>query len=456
MGIKVRFAILFSIYVAVLMIVTFFSIYFLYYQNRKEDYYHRLTTDGELLLKEFGQLHSKDEATNNKLLPQIHNNVFYQQHHCIIDSNYKVLFVEPDTIKPKANKKHLDSIRNIKGYRYQKDIDREGIGFYAKDKGVFVFISGEDISGLRKLQRLKFILTGVFIGGLFITAFMSFLLVNGALKPLERLSLQMQKTTELNLSERIDEGKGKDEINRIAHSYNGMLERLKNAFESQKNFVHHASHELRTPLATMYSQTEAALNKNLSDEEYKKVLKSLREDQNRLIELTNSLLLLSQYERLKSLQKWPLFRIDETIYDVISSTKKVFTDIRISFSFTKVPEDENEVMVKGNEVLLRSAFSNLIKNAYQYSSDKKINIIVELQPDNILIHFDNDGDVLSSDEVHNIKMPFFRGENAAKVKGFGLGLAIVERIVHLHNGSFVYSSIQPSGNRFTIGFNKVK
>ncbi|MFX8797645.1 histidine kinase dimerization/phospho-acceptor domain-containing protein, partial [Acinetobacter baumannii] len=78
-----------------------------------------------------------------------------------------------------------------------------------------------------------------------------------------------------------------------------MLQRLNNAFEFQKNFVHYASHELRTPLAVMLSQTESALNKNLSPENFQKVLESLKEEQLNLIELTNSLLLLSQYEKLQ-------------------------------------------------------------------------------------------------------------------------------------------------------------
>ncbi|MFT2526190.1 histidine kinase dimerization/phospho-acceptor domain-containing protein, partial [Escherichia coli] len=70
------------------------------------------------------------------------------------------------------------------------------------------------------------------------------------------------------------------------------------AFFFQKNFVQHASHELRTPLAVMLSQTESALHNQHTIEEYKKILESLREDQQQMIELTNSLLLISQYEKL--------------------------------------------------------------------------------------------------------------------------------------------------------------
>jgi len=133
-----------------------------------------------------------------------------------------------------------------------------------------------------------YILGYVFGGAVFITLLTSVVFVRQVLSPLIKLSMQMQQTTELNLSEQLDIGKGKKEVNQIARNFNAMLERLNQAFESQKNFVHHASHELRTPLATMLSQTESALRKDLSKEEYRKVLESLQEDQVGLIDLTNS------------------------------------------------------------------------------------------------------------------------------------------------------------------------
>ncbi len=81
------------------------------------------------------------------------------------------------------------------------------------------------------------------------------------------------------------------------------------AFEIQRSFVHHASHELRTPLATMLAQTELALRKNLTVEEARKMLESLKEDQQEMVELTNSLLLLSQYEKTNTSPEWPVITV---------------------------------------------------------------------------------------------------------------------------------------------------
>ena len=317
---------------------------------------------------------------------------------------------------------------------------------------IYTLYNNYTFEGTVKPKSLELILGYVFGGAVFITLLTSVVFVRQVLSPLIKLSTQMQQTTELNLSEQLDIGKGKKEVNQIARNFNAMLERLNQAFESQKNFVHHASHELRTPLATMLSQTESALRKDLSKEEYRKVLESLQEDQVGLIDLTNSLLLLSQYEKIQSSSKWPLMRIDEVLYDTISATKKMLNGVDVELQFTNVPDDEDELMIKGNEALLKVAFSNLIKNAWQYSSNKKVVVTIDAKDQMIYVYFDNHGSMLSDSEIEKLKVPFFRGSNATNVKGFGLGLSIVQRIIILHHGNFEYSFVEPFTNRFTTSF----
>jgi len=60
--------------------------------------------------------------------------------------------------------------------------------------------------------------------------------------------------------------------------------------------------------------------------------------------------------------------------------------------------------------------------------------------------------MLSDSEIEKLKVPFFRGSNATNVKGFGLGLSIVQRIIILHHGNFEYSFVEPFTNRFTTSF----
>ena len=138
-----------------------------------------------------------------------------------------------------------------------------------------------------------------------------------------------------------------------------------------------ASHELRTPLTSMLAQTEAAIDKDLSSRESNAILRSLKEDQQHLIELTNSLLLLSKYEKLPALTELAVIRVDETLYEAIDTIKLLFPDCSILVNFTTLPDNDSFLTVLGNEVLLRSALQNLVKNACFYSDDNHVAINID-------------------------------------------------------------------------------
>ena len=98
---------------------------------------------------------------------------------------------------------------------------------------------------------------------------------------------------------------------------------------------------------------------------------------------------------------------------------------------------------------MKSAFSNLIKNGFLYSTNKKIDITVSNTSSYIQIHFNNTGNKITS-TFDELITPFYRGENTTNIKGFGLGLAIVDRIVKLHNGDVSYTYLANNTNRFSI------
>ena len=455
MGIKFRFAILLTFFVSLILVVSFTSIYLLYYNYREEEFYERVEAEGQEFADVVNDFKDQKVADEVKILKGLHNNTLWDECLEIYDSTGVPINSLPDTFNYKVNQSFLLQIKRDIDQKIKYFIgNKQYVAFYKSDTKNYVIASGNDFSGYKRLSNLKYILIAVFFGAILITIFVSFSFVSQLLIPLTRLSHQIQHINESKLTERVDEIKGDDEIAQIGKNFNSLLERLNNAFESQKTFVHHASHELRTPLATMFAQTESALKKDLSITDYKLLLQSLKEDQQEMIELTNSLLILSQYEKLKTSRDWPLIRIDEVIYDSISFVKKLYPNAEIIFSFENIPEYEHDIMLKGNESLLKSAFSNLIKNGYLYSSDKKIAITINYNNDSVFIHFENPGNRITS-TFEEITTPFYRGENANKIKGFGLGLSIVERIVKIHKGILSYQYIDNKTNQFTIQLNKI-
>lgn len=454
MNLKFRFALLFTFFVSVVLAISSFTIYFLYESYRESQFLDRVKTEGQQF-HNISSLLTKPEGGTTQVLNNIlHYSTVFDERIIILDSMGQLISKVPDTMHFTLSPVYLKKIKEQKEYAWFSENKYQYVGVVLEEDNRILVAAGYDKTGFEKSSKLRLILIFVFIGAMLITAFIAFFFVRQAFLPLTRLSMQMNRTTFQNLAHRIAVTDDDNEINDIARNFNNMLERLGRAFEFQKSFVYHASHELRTPLATMLSQTELALGKQMTDADYKKVLYSLKEDQQEMIELTNSLLTISQVNDGEQVQNWPLLRIDEVLYEAISTSKKMFPDLIANMSFGTMPESDDDFVVRGNESLLKSVFTNLIKNAFLYSINQKVDITLESDGTVIFVHFDNEGTQLPADEKENIMTPFFRGGNAAKTKGYGLGLAIVHRFVTLHKGTINYTPIANDVNRFTVTLNK--
>ena len=447
MSLRLRFAVLFTITVAVLLLISSLTIYYLYYDHRKNEYSNKLRTEAKLTFDEFKDKLLKNKEIDNSISQECGDNSLLDKEVSIFDENYQLQYSYLDTSYYTPSQIDFAKIAQQKEIYFTVK-DREYIALYFEASKKYAVVSAVDVDGFAKLSKLKYYLWLVSICCLVISSIISYFLASTALKPLSKLNTQIQQTTEQNLSQNVFVAKGKDEVSKIAINFNGLMLRLVKAFDIQKNFIHHASHELRTPLATMYATTEHALNKNLNNDEYKDVLKSLKHEQNNLIELTNSLLLLFQFEKLQFKPNFQKLRVDELIYDAISIGQKNFPGIIINFVFENI-EEEDSLIVKGNEVLLKSAFNNLIKNAFLYSSNNQLKITLSVLDNKAKISFENKGTHLSQSVIENIKQPFSSGENIG-IKGIGLGLSIVDRIVTFHKGTFTYIPVDIDTNLFNI------
>lgn len=450
MNLKLRYTLLFNFFVGAILLVSCITIYIFYKDYKAKDFKQRLTNKANSLQNDLNFLTISD-SLSIKYIGKLNNNNLTDERLTLVDANFNIIYNIPTNTVPTYIKDGAiyKILKEQKSY-YALLKDRELVALYSDEYNTYVFASAIDATGSRKLKNLFVILLSVFFGALIISIITTFFFVQQAFLPLIKLSNQIQETTVLNLTTKIDEGKDNNEISNIAKNFNAMLQRLNNAFENQKTFVQNASHELRTPLATMLSQTEAALNRNLDDVGYKKILLSLKEEQTNLIELTNSLLLISQYDKIVFQDTWPKLRVDEVLYDTIATCKRMFNNIDVSLDFKSFPENESELFVTCNDTLIKSAFRNLIKNAYYYSNNQKLTITIDINKPNILVIFTNTGNQLTNAEIEKMKMPFFRGQNAVNKKGFGLGLSIINKIVELHNGSVVYNAIDNNINQFSV------
>jgi signal transduction histidine kinase len=452
MNLKIRIAFLFSLFVFIILMISAVSIYLLNADFREEEFFKRV----EIEAKEIAELYLKGQNSRAQVLREINQNALSglpDEHAYIYDSSYHVLYATDSGYKRVVTPARFKTAEKNK-QEYFKEGNRETVLVYVKGQGqpYYVLASAIDKYGHRKIEKLKIFLALSVLGGLLLSGLLAFFYVKQIIKPLENLQQQMQNISEQNLTQRVKVGKSNDEVSQIAKNFNDMLDRLEQAFEMRKNFVQHASHELRTPLANMLSQTEAALGKQLSLDNYREILQSLKEDQQDMISLVNALLILSQYEKITYLKDWTKIRIDEVLYDTVDVVKQQWPDVSVTIDFVEVPEKDDLLIIRGNEALVKSAILNLLKNASKYADDEKVKIIIDAKEAGITLLFENVGKQLLPEEQDRLFIPFFRGENSINKKGFGLGLSIVQRIINLHKGSIRYDALAGNINRFTVFF----
>ena len=250
-----------------------------------------------------------------------------------------------------------------------------------------------------------------------------------ALKPLHSFVSQVEKVQLNNLADmRINENV-LPEFRQLSYSFNQMLERLDNAFAAQRQFTGNAAHELRTPLALMQAQLElfSAEHPDMLPETAK-FLALLREQTERLTQMTKTLLEMSnlqQVARNEQIQLAPM-------------VEEVFTDLALLAEKRNITlEMEGDGFLIGSDALIYRLLFNLTENAVKYNrSGGSVKVSVTQEPEKILIRVSDTGCGVPEEYQQSIFQPFFRVDKSRSREygGVGLGLSLVWEIANLHGG----------------------
>jgi signal transduction histidine kinase len=289
------------------------------------------------------------------------------------------------------------------------------MGFLYADKmeRVVVISAAIDIYGYSKLKNLRNVLLFVFGTGLLITFISARFFSHRALKPISAIIEQMEKIGIENLGSRLNIGNGKDEIARLAQTFNAMLQRLEAAFVMQKNFIANASHELRTPLTAVTGQLELSLMQQRTEHEYITSLRSVLEDIKNMNLLSDRLLLLAQTSSETPNSSFAKVRVDEVLWQSISEIGKRNPGYQTQILFDQ-DLDEDRLWIFGNEHLLKIAFLNLMDNGCKYSDPQEVKVKLLAGEKFIQIKFMDQGIGIPPEDLDHIFEPLSQGEKCSK------------------------------------------
>lgn len=289
-------------------------------------------------------------------------------------------------------------------------------------------------------NSILYMLFIIIIGGVMMYFFSKKILL-----PLTKLNEKIKSSTISNLSDKMEVPNANDEITELTISFNKMTDRIQESFIFQQQFSSNVAHELRTPLTILKTKIDVFNKKNRSIDEYKRLILDLENQILRLSDIVNTLLYLTNTEKIK--EKEYIF-ISEIIDDILLDFSDDLNKKNLNFS-----KDFKDVKVYGNIDLLYQAFYNLIQNSIKYNVENgEIFIKARKTDKKTIIKILDTGIGIPKKEKQQIFEPFFRVDKSRSrlVGGAGLGLSIVKNIIDKHDASIIVSDNKPRGTCFTI------
>ena len=290
------------------------------------------------------------------------------------------------------------------------------------------------------LTSLRWILLAVSLVGVAIAVGLGRWIAGSAMRPVSRLMVATEHVAGTHdLRERIAEP-GNDELGRLAHSFNRMLEALDSSEHLQRQLVADASHELRTPLSSLRTNIEVlALGRGLSDDDRERLLASLTGQVERLSRLVADLI--------------DLARGDEPVEQLIVETRldqlgaASVEDARAHYPGLHIELAATPCLVTGDPGRIRRAIDNLLDNAGKWSpAGGRVDVTVR---DGEVSVQDHGPGVEPADREHVFDR-FWRAPTARSTPGSGLGLAIVQQVARAHGGEVRLESPADGGSRFVL------
>ena len=269
--------------------------------------------------------------------------------------------------------------------------------------------------------------------------------VGRALRPVDRMRRQVDEVTASSLDQRVADPGTDDEVGRLAHTMNRMLQRLDDSRRSQNRFISDASHELKSPLASLrqYAEVARAHPDRISPDE---LSTAVLDEGARLESLVQGMLVLARADERALARPTALVDLDDILF---AEARR----LRDSTSLTIDSSGVAAAQLRGDAGLLAQLVRNLVDNAVRHArSSVGLAVRTDEADGTVVLIIDDDGQGVPEADRQRVFERFVRLDEARARDGggSGLGLAIVREIAAAHGGDVAASTAESGGARFVV------
>ena len=259
------------------------------------------------------------------------------------------------------------------------------------------------------------------------------------LRPVNKLINKMNRLAAGDFQVRLEYGDTISSIPVIKEfttSFNKMAEELENTEFLRNDFINSFSHEFKTPIVSITGFANLIESGNLTEEQRVQYARAIREESMRLSSMATNVLLLTKVENQTILTNVSRFNLSEQVRSAVLLLEEKWTNKNVDLQL-----DFDEYMIEANEELLKQVWINLIDNAVKFVPRcGTVELEVFDEGENLCVKVSNTGSEIPSEKREKIFSKFYQADESHATQGNGIGLAIVKRVVELHNGGVSVNS----------------
>jgi len=449
MNIRKKIVLYFSTGTIVLLATALVFIYTLFSRFREEEFQQRQVDKIRTTLKFLTEIRNIDQDLIESM-DRITIHELYDEKLLIFDKSKKLVYSSIDDTPVTFSSDILDDLSAEQSLIEQKDglYDVTGIYLEKDDKAYYGISKAYDISGYSKLDYLRFVLTFTLLGISMVVVLIANYLSAKITRSILEVTRQINDFAIDGSHSKVVTTGTSDEVSILAQRFNELMQRMNDAFAFQKHAVHHISHELKTPIAVLLSDIER-MEHETDPARLHQMIRIQKENTKSLGEIVNSLLEIAKTESGAAVNT-SLVRVDEMIFDLIDSFRALHPEFQFAITYAESVVNDDNLTVRVNDRLFRSALANLMQNCIHYSQDAKAGITIATTAEGLQLDFTNRGKVIADSEQAFLFRHFFRGANSQGKRGFGLGLVFISKILSLHKGTVAYAAKDGELNTFSV------